>query len=206
MSRSGVSVIACPSTAPGPMHPGTQVRHALCLLLCMLSLTGCFLRKPKPAPALPPPPAVAIETVSVPPPTHPTEPEPEPEVVETPTTPPPPPPPPRRPPRRRPAPTPAAPAPATTAAATPPPVDLGQLTTGGEANNAALRQGTEDLLRAQQRRLINLSSSIAAAHGEQVEQARLFLRQADDAWKKLDVEGARTLATKAKVILDEILQ
>jgi hypothetical protein len=85
-------------------------------------------------------------------------------------------------------------------------VELGQLTAGGEANNAALRQGAEDLLRAQQKRLIALPSAVAVAHSEQTERARLFLRDADEAWKKLDIEGTRTLATKAKVLLDEITE
>lgn len=84
----------------------------------------------------------------------------------------------------------------------PPPLDLGQLTTG-EA--APLRQQTEDLLHAQERRLSVISPAVAALHSQQVEQARTFLRQAEEAWKKLDVEGARTLATKAKVLLDEVL-
>ncbi|SDF06659.1 hypothetical protein [Terriglobus roseus] len=83
--------------------------------------------------------------------------------------------------------------------------DLGELTTGGESNNGQFRHQTEDLLRTQNRRLASLSSYAIAMHTQQVEQARLFLKQAADAWKKQDMEGARTLGTKAKVILDEIL-
>ncbi len=83
-----------------------------------------------------------------------------------------------------------------------PPLDLGQLTTG---DAAPLRQQTEDLLRTQERRLSVISPAVAALHSQQLEQARLFLRQAEEAWKKMDVEGARTLATKAKVLLDEVL-
>ena len=181
----------------------TRLRNAAWLLLCMLPLAGCH-HKPIVA-AAPPLPAVGPEVVSVPPPTHPTEPEPEPEVVEEPPVPTPVPTPPKRPARRRPTAPAPAPAPTTTAAA-PPPVELGQLTTGGEANNAALRQSAEDLLRAQQRRLVALPPAVAAAHSDQTERARLFLRDADEAWKKLDIEGTRTLATKAKVLLDEITQ
>jgi hypothetical protein len=87
------------------------------------------------------------------------------------------------------------------APAPPPPIELGQLTAG----DTAPRQETEDLLRSQQRRLSAISPAIAALHSQQVEQARLFLKQADDAWQKSDVDGARTLATKAKVLLDEVL-
>ena len=173
------------------------------LSLCIvLSLAGCH-RNPKViAAAAPPPPP--LETVSVPPPTHPTEPMPEAPVIASPdlplTVPPV-----RRPqpPRRRPAPTPqtqtaaAAPAPA--------PMDLGNLTTGGESTNTALLQQTDDLLKAQTRRLNAIPSATIALHSQQIEQARLFLKQASDAWTKQDIEGARTLATKAKVLLDEVL-
>ena len=90
----------------------------------------------------------------------------------------------------------------TIARAPAPPIKLGQLTTG---DTAPLRQQTEDLLREQQRRLSGISSAIVAQHSRQIEQARLFLRQAHDAWQKSDVDGALTLATKAKVLLDEVL-
>lgn len=100
-----------------------------------------------------------------------------------------------------------APAPAVTAAVTAPPVtELGELTTGGESDNNSLKRQTDDLLRSQNRRLSGLAPSVIALHTQQVEQARLFLRQAGDAWIKQDIEGARTLGTKAKVLLDEILQ
>lgn len=92
------------------------------------------------------------------------------------------------------------------AALTPPssPVELGQLTTGGEAGNASLRQQTENLLRNQQKRLAALPGNLVTRDSPQVQQVKLFLRQADDAWKALDLEGTRTLATKARVLLDEL--
>lgn len=143
------------------------------------------------APPLPPP-----VMISVPPPTHPAEPELDMPLEEAPgltaTLP-------RHPVfRYRPSPLQRI----TIARAPAPPIKLGHLTAG---DAAPLRQQTEDLLRAQQRRLSGVSPSIAALHSQQIEQARLFLRQADDAWKKSDVDGALTLATKAKVLLDEVL-
>ncbi len=152
------------------------------------------------ATAPPPPP---LETVSVPPPTHPTEPLPAEPVIPTPEIALPIPPPRRIPPRRRQPQTP----PTQTAAATPPPMpmDLGNLTTGGESTNSALLQQTDDLLKAQTRRLNAIPSTMIALHSQQIEQARLFLKQATEAWTKQDIEGARTLATKAKVLLDEVL-
>ncbi len=89
------------------------------------------------------------------------------------------------------------------APAPPPPLELGQLTAG---DTAPLRQQADDLLRSQQRRLNATPTATAALHSQQIEQARLFLKQADDAWQKSDVDGTLTLATKAKVLLDEIAQ
>lgn len=168
-------------------------------LILALPLAGCNKRVVV-ATAPPPPPT---PVVSVPPPTHPTEPLPEIPVIASPEVPIPTEPTVRPPVRRRP---PTTNQPVETASAAPPGIaDLGELTTGGESNNEQFRRQTEDLLRTQNRRLGSLSSAAIAMHSKQVEQARLFLKQAADAWKKQDMEGARTLGTKAKVILDEIL-
>ncbi len=172
-------------------------RSAASALVCLLAAAGCHRTRVTAAP--PPPPAVHVAMISVPPPMHRTEPQPEIPLADVsniePQLP-------RRPVARyRPPPA----SQSQMAALKPPvPVDLGQLTAGGEADNGTLRQETEALLRGQQRRLAALPRKLANTHIQQVQQARLFLRQADEAWKKLDVEGARTLATKAKVLLDEI--
>ncbi len=172
------------------------VRLSTTFALCLL-LAGCH-RKVAVAPP-PAPPHVAM--ISVPPPSHPSEPEPEiplaePETIDAQL--------PRRiGPRFRPLPA----TPAQLAGLNPPPpapVDLGQLTAGGDSDTSANRQQTMDLIQAQQKRLAAIPRNTAARHGQQVQQARLFLRQADDAWNKADLEGARTLATKAKLLLDEI--
>lgn len=169
-------------------------------LILALPLAGCNKRVVvAAAPPLPPPTSV----VSVPPPTHPTEPMPEIPVIASPAVPIPTEPTVRPPVRRRP---PTTNQPVETASAAPSGIaDLGELTTGGESNNEQFRSQTQDLLRAQNRRLASMSSAVVAMHAQQVEQARLYLKQAADAWKKQDMEGARTLGTKAKVILDEIL-
>ena len=172
------------------MRPSRQARA---VILCAAAvLSGCH-KKVRAAAAPPPPPPVMI---GVPPLTHPTEPEIEIALEEAPALtellP-------RQPVYRfRPSPM----QQITIAKLPPPPLDLGNLTTG-EA--APLRQQTEDLLRAQERRLSVVSPAIEALHSHQIQQARTFLRQAEEAWRKLDVEGARTLATKAKVLLDEVL-
>ena len=168
-------------------------------LILAFPLAGCHKRvMVATVPPLPPPTPV----VSVPPPTHPTEALPEIPLIASPDVPIPTEPPPRPPVRRRP---PTSTQPVETASTAPSGIaDLGQLTTGGESNNESFRRQTEDLLRTQNRRLAALPAAVAAMHSQQVEQARLYLKQAADAWNKQDMEGARTLGTKAKVILDEI--
>ncbi len=91
------------------------------------------------------------------------------------------------------------------AAATPPPAPgtIGQLSTGGETTGQELQQAT-DLVHAQESRLSSLSSSVQSEHKTEVDKVKHFLVQAEDALKSSDAEGARTLAVKAKVLLDEI--
>ena len=173
-----------------------QTRNRATLTLCCLLLAGCHRK----AAVVAPPPAPPLAMVSVPPPTHqtealaliPLEVVPNPDLLL-----------PRKLTRRF---RPLAATKSQLAALTPPPapVALGRLTTGGEAGNGTLRQQTEDLLRGQMRRVAGLSTDTIAGYGEQVQQAKLFLRQAEEAWRNSDVEGARTLATKAKLLLDEL--
>jgi len=151
-----------------------------------------------------------IQTVTIPPPTHHTEelpkpPEPpapvaaEPPTVQKPR--------PRRPkkPAQRTSETATGTMPALpgSPAATADPSPIGELTTGGEAGTQG-RQETETLLGTVQKRLEQLSDVIKNAHQEQIERVRLFVKRAQEAWKTGDVEGARTLATKANVLLDDI--
>lgn len=86
----------------------------------------------------------------------------------------------------------------------PPPIQLGELSTGGESTDLQFRQQTETLLRGQQQRLQSLPYASLSLHTQQVEQARLFLKEAFEAWRNRDIEGARVLAIKTKLILDEI--
>ncbi len=86
----------------------------------------------------------------------------------------------------------------------PPPMGLGELSTGGESSDSELRLQTETLLRVQQQRLQSLPQTSTVLHSQQVEQASLFLHQALEAWRNHDIEGARVLAMKTKLLLDEI--
>lgn len=179
---------------------------AITLALLSLVLTGCH-KQIKAAAAPVPPPFIGegAPAIGVPPPTHVTPdatleyPEtPAPEPAEKPK------------PVRKPVPAKPTAPPQT---ATPPPATtanpsvniLGTLSTGGEVS-PALRDATNNLLRTIHQRMDNTPVDRQAQHHDQFERVRNFVHQADEAWKTGDVEGARTLATKARVLLDEIQQ
>jgi len=82
---------------------------------------------------------------------------------------------------------------------------IGELSTGGDTS-AQARQQAADLIAAQQRRLEGLSSSVAGSHKTAVDQIKDFLLKAREALKAGDVDGANTLATKAKLLLDDVVR
>ena len=172
----------------------------LALTLLCLSATGCFHKKPKPAVlpqttapvALEPVPDKAvIEPTPVPPspvPTANTKPKP------------------RTPRRPKPATPPPAPAPTEVATTTPTPADtnaIGQLSTGGDTSDRA-KSEARALISQTQKRLAALSPESARHHATAISQIRTFLRQADEALNSNDIDGARNLANKAKLLLDDI--
>ncbi len=168
----------------------------------LLLLGGCHRHVVHSLAVPPAPPEIRPVMVSVPPPTHPTEPVPQPDVssaepVKSV------PPPPKKPRRKKVSPAPVIMAPPTVAMGPPPSIELGQLSAGGEAGNN-LRGETEGMLAAQKQRIDRLPASVAAVHTAEVEQARRFLKGAEDAWKTGDIEGAHTLVVKAKVLLDDL--
>jgi hypothetical protein len=55
-----------------------------------------------------------------------------------------------------------------------------------------------------QNRLSNLSANKVRQERSQVSRIRNFRRQAQDALNSGDVEGAKTLATKARLLLDDL--
>lgn len=179
-------------------------RGFLLLTACSLALAGCHHRAPKASTLPPAPPDILPVMVSVPPPTHPTEPLPStsapvaaaPVPVVTP---------PRRPHKKKAVPTPPPPPPQVAVATITPaaPISLGQLSAGGDSGSG-LRSETDALLTTQKLRLEKLSPAIVATHPTDVEQARRFLKGAEDAWKTGDVEGAHTLGVKAKVLVDDL--
>jgi hypothetical protein len=80
---------------------------------------------------------------------------------------------------------------------------VGELSAGGEASPQA-KQDAAALILSSERRLNGLSQAIASQQQAQVRRVRLFLRQAKQALSTGDAEGAKTLATKVKLLIDDI--
>ncbi len=84
-------------------------------------------------------------------------------------------------------------------------VDIGNLTAGGEASPQT-RQEAMDLIASTDRRLKALPGSLTPARRAQVARVRNFQQQAQRALASGDADGARTLATKGKLLLDDLLK
>jgi ribosomal protein S20 len=110
--------------------------------------------------------------------------------------------------RKKPAPkTAPAPEPTQIASVTPPPspeeTAIGALTAGGETNPQT-KQEAADLITSSEKRLNALPAQKAEDEKAQVSKVKNFLKDAQDALKTGDAEGAKTLATKAKLLLDDM--
>lgn len=95
--------------------------------------------------------------------------------------------------------------PVVASAAPPPPEEtaIGSLTAGGEASPQT-KQEAADLIASIEKRLNALSPQKAEEQKAQVSKVRNFWKDAQDALKSGDAEGAKTLATKAKLLLDDL--
>jgi ribosomal protein S20 len=80
---------------------------------------------------------------------------------------------------------------------------IGALTAGGEANPQT-KQEAADLITSSEKRLNALPAQKAEEEKAQVSKVKNFLKDAQDALKTGDAEGAKTLATKAKLLLDDL--
>ncbi len=91
------------------------------------------------------------------------------------------------------------------AAAEPSPEEtaIGALTAGGEASPQT-KQEAADLITSSEKRLNALSAQKAEDEKAQVNKVKNFLKDAQEALKSGDADGAKTLATKAKLLLDDI--
>jgi hypothetical protein len=99
------------------------------------------------------------------------------------------------------------PEPVQVASAAPPPspeeTAIGSLTAGGVANPQT-KQEAADLIVSIEKRLNGLSPQKAEEEKAQVSKVKNFLKDSQDALKSGDAEGAKTLATKAKLLLDDL--
>jgi ribosomal protein S20 len=80
---------------------------------------------------------------------------------------------------------------------------IGALSSGGDTSPRA-QQEAAGLIAANEKRISGLSSQKVEAEKAQLSTVRNFQRQAQEALTSGDTEGAKTLATKAKLLLDDI--
>ena len=95
------------------------------------------------------------------------------------------------------------------ASAEPPPAEagiaaLGALTPGGGDQSPRARQEAADLIAATEKRMNALPKDTVKAQAAQINKVRNFLREAQSALRSGDAEGARTLAMKGKLLLDDV--
>lgn len=95
------------------------------------------------------------------------------------------------------------PAQAVTSEKVPETAAIGALTVGGESNPQSKQEAT-DLIASIVKRLNALSTQASDEKKVQINQVRNFVRDAQDALKSGDAEGAKTLATKAKLLMDDM--
>jgi hypothetical protein len=80
---------------------------------------------------------------------------------------------------------------------------IGELTAGGAANPQA-QQEAADLIGSIEKQLSSLSAQTVRTQRTQISKVRNFSRQAQEALSSGDIEGAKTLATKGKLLLDDL--
>lgn len=87
--------------------------------------------------------------------------------------------------------------------ATQPELSIGMLSPGGEAS-AQSQQQARDLIASTERRITSLPQRLANTQRSQVRQARNYLDESKKALNTGDAGGAMNLATKAKLLMDEL--
>ena len=80
---------------------------------------------------------------------------------------------------------------------------IGALTAGGQANPQT-KQEARDLITSSEKRLNALPAQKTEDEKAQVSKVKNFLKDAQEALKTGDAEGAKMLATKAKLLLDDL--
>jgi hypothetical protein len=80
---------------------------------------------------------------------------------------------------------------------------LGELAPGGDTNPQQQQQ-VAGKIAAVEKRVNGLPAAVADREQKQIAKVKLFLKEANDALKSGDVEGARILATKADLLVDDV--
>ena len=83
---------------------------------------------------------------------------------------------------------------------------IGDLTAGSTAEAQRTGHQTEDLVKATRDGVQNIKRSLSPDEKKTVSEIGTFLNRAEQALKNGDVDGAYGLATKAKLLLDELTQ
>jgi len=83
---------------------------------------------------------------------------------------------------------------------------IGQLTTGDSASGERTKHETADLIGATQQGLISIKRALSNDEKATAGQIHNYLKQAQQALDNGDADGAHLLATKAKVLLDELMK
>ena len=81
---------------------------------------------------------------------------------------------------------------------------IGQLTTGDSALGERTKHETADLIGETQQGLSGIKRSLSSDEKVTATQIRTYLKLAQQALDSGDTDGAHTLATKAKLLLDEL--
>ncbi len=80
---------------------------------------------------------------------------------------------------------------------------LGALSPGGDADPKQ-QQEVAEKISGVDKRIADLPTATADKEQKQIAKVKLFLKEASDALKSGDVEGAKILATKAELLLDDL--
>jgi hypothetical protein len=93
------------------------------------------------------------------------------------------------------------------AAAEPPAMSpIGQLSTTGDHSGVPTHQAIQDQITTTERGLNNIKRTLNADEQATATQIRTFITKAQQALDQDDLDGANTLVTKAKVLLEELLK
>ena len=91
-------------------------------------------------------------------------------------------------------------------AAKPGPSPIGELTTGDSAQVAQTSHQASELIRLTREGMESIKRTLSSEEKKTMVEIGTFLTRADQALKNGDVDGAYGLATKAKILLDELTQ